>query len=204
MEDEVPAWGLRLMEQTERYHKKTELLQEEVHMLRAELGMKSSQADEAAELEEHNPLCSGMPGMDIPLTAEPHEGGGHEEMSLNGDGEAMEALMEEKYEIQESIWDASLLIGTDELGPRASAWCLMVLLINTLMQGVLTVVVAQALTGAPFSTADIKSLRNWRINVAHGAPSCALHRCNFVPSSQMSATWIPLKCGRLLPAHVLA
>ena len=170
MEEEVPAWGLRLMEQMELHHKKTERLQEEVNMLRAELGLKPSQADEAAELVEQNPLCSGMPGMDIPLTADPHEGRGDEEMPLDGDGEAMEALMEESYEIQESIWDASILIGTDELGPRASAWCLMVLLINTLMQGILTVVVAQALTDAPFSTADIKSLRDWRINVAHGAP----------------------------------
>ena len=74
--------------------------------------------------------------------------------------------IEEEVSIEESIWDTPLIIGSDAVPPAASAYVLLLLLINIGVQLVFCGIVYEM--AAPSITRDtVQQLRRWRRNVAH-------------------------------------
>ena len=152
---------------------RTEQLEAEVRSLRE----KEPYAGIASEvLEEKNTLCeNAVVGVGVPLTNEyllpdvlKDDGGEKSE-----DDTDSTLLVGITYELQESIWDASLLFGTEELGVTATVWAVVLLLVNSAVQIILAIVVIQQLTDPTFPSDTIAALRTWRINIAHDI------RCTF-------------------------
>ena len=75
------------------------------------------------------------------------------------------------YELEESIWDATVLIGAHVEGspgrPAAGAFSAMLVVINLLIQSGLGVAVVIGFTTPVYTADGVTSLRAWRRNVAH-------------------------------------
>ena len=71
------------------------------------------------------------------------------------------------YKLEESVWDAILVLFTPKVGKAASLFGLVLLLINLLVQVFFTQLVLTHLTDPAFSNEDVTELRRWRTNIAH-------------------------------------
>ena len=76
----------------------------------------------------------------------------------------------EQMELKESIWDASVLIGTEQVGRAASAYMVVLLMMNLFVQGAFAFILRSpgpGLTSKSFTRDEIDGLLAWRRNVAH-------------------------------------
>ena len=69
--------------------------------------------------------------------------------------------------LEQSIWDASLLMGAEGHGRATTAWAVMLLLLNILVQGVFAYIVSNDLTAQKYTDARTESYRDWRIHTGH-------------------------------------
>ena len=71
--------------------------------------------------------------------------------------------------LQESIWDASLLVGIAkaEMGFPCIAWTIGCIGLNVLVQTTITSIIVTQMTASTFDEAYAAGLRNWRVNIAH-------------------------------------
>ena len=69
--------------------------------------------------------------------------------------------------LEPSIWDASLLVGLGEGHAASTAWAIMLLLLNTLVQGFITYIVNSELTMPTYTEENLTQYRLWRIDIGH-------------------------------------
>jgi len=69
--------------------------------------------------------------------------------------------------LEGSVWDSTLICGTDPLGRGASAFTAGLVLMNLLIQLLFARVVQQSFTGNGYTKDDVAKLREWRRSVAH-------------------------------------
>ena len=72
-------------------------------------------------------------------------------------------------ELTPSMWDASVLLGAEELGMIATAFGMLVLVLNALIQLSFALFVGVTLTKMDFHEESVKSFRLWRMTIGHGA-----------------------------------
>ena len=78
--------------------------------------------------------------------------------------------MVEGYQLEESIWDATVLIGAATAGKSdrpAAGFSIMLVLVNILIQSGLGVVVVMQFSVQTYGEDTVASLRSWRRNIAH-------------------------------------
>ena len=67
--------------------------------------------------------------------------------------------LEDSYELEESIWDMSLLIGLDDVGNAGNIYCVFQLVLNIAVQLVFVWIIAEALTDPVY---DVESVEGFR------------------------------------------
>lgn len=75
----------------------------------------------------------------------------------------------EQMELKESIWDASVLIGTDQVGKAASVYIVVLLVMNLFVQGAFAFILATSkqMVSESYTRDEIDGLLDWRRKVAH-------------------------------------
>ena len=76
-------------------------------------------------------------------------------------------LGEQGCALEESVWDASLLVLTTLHGHASSAWAVMLLLVNMLMQWTFVYIVLIDLAKQDINKDTVLGFRAWRTNIAH-------------------------------------
>ena len=71
--------------------------------------------------------------------------------------------------LEESLWDASLLVGIQGQGALSSAWTVKLLLLNIIAQGLFTFIVIVDLTSREINENAPAGFRAWRRNIAHSS-----------------------------------
>ena len=69
--------------------------------------------------------------------------------------------------VEESIWTTPLLLFMPEVGSYASAYTLLLVMINIVVQLTFTLIVATTLTDSPFTEQANQEFRQWRRRIAH-------------------------------------
>ena len=80
-------------------------------------------------------------------------------------------------ELTASIWDAVLLIFIEELGPYCSAFTVLALVLNMLLQGSFCMVVLHSFVQRSYTESTTEDYVHWRLNTAHQCvrlPTCPL------------------------------
>ena len=102
----------------------------------------------------------------------------------------------EERELHESIWEASMIIGTDMLGVASSVFLSCCLCVNALGQGLfMWIVYSTGLSQAQFDHDVVSALREWRRTVAHDVQyynrltkkSLSMRVCDGDPGLEMAA-----------------
>jgi hypothetical protein len=78
-----------------------------------------------------------------------------------------EGDVEAEVEIERSMWDMSLLIGTASVPGAASAFLLILLVFNVLVQCLFCYIVWEGLAKPEYTGETVAGFRTWRRNVAH-------------------------------------
>jgi len=72
------------------------------------------------------------------------------------------------YVLEQSTWEASILIGMDVLSFSDAAMVIIISLLNLLIQGIFIIVVATNMTEGLYTSSEIvETLQNWRVSYAH-------------------------------------
>jgi hypothetical protein len=71
------------------------------------------------------------------------------------------------YQIQESVWDVAIFIGTREVGLLGSIFASFLLLVNAAMQFVLCLIIEVSFTTPDIDESTIEGFKKWRYRVAH-------------------------------------
>mmetsp|Transcript_13236 Transcript_13236/g.35112 ORF Transcript_13236/g.35112 Transcript_13236/m.35112 type:complete len:364 (-) Transcript_13236:11-1102(-) len=139
-----------------------------------ETAFESAKMSDLVEQQLHEPLDKKLHG---PVSQEAAEGtpGGKdkssEEDGLGGDVEEQgfwpSAAM--TYPLEESVWDASFLVGHRSLGAGGSIHVFVLLFLNCLTQGVFVYITGKMLATDSFTAEDLNGLRVWRRNVGQNA-----------------------------------
>jgi hypothetical protein len=74
---------------------------------------------------------------------------------------------EDELEIEGSAWQVCLLIGTPAVGTAASAYLVVLLVLNAVVQGIFCMVVIQSLSVPGITAVTVDGLRSWRTSTAH-------------------------------------
>ena len=74
--------------------------------------------------------------------------------------------------LEDSLWDASILVCMKGQGLASSAWSVMLLLVNCLVQAILTVIVLVDLTEEEIGNETAAGFRAWRANIAQSLYAC--------------------------------
>lgn len=80
-----------------------------------------------------------------------------------------EEIPEHGYNLSSSMWDVSILFGTEVVGEAGSIYGALLLLLNIGIQFVFAYIVATTFTAPTFSSSTIIGFRHWRRNVAHNS-----------------------------------
>ena len=78
-----------------------------------------------------------------------------------------EGGVEAEVEIERSMWDVSLLIGTESVPGAASAFLLILLVFNVVVQCLFCYIVWEGLAKPEYTGETVAGFRTWRRNVAH-------------------------------------
>ena len=76
-------------------------------------------------------------------------------------------LEHEGSELQESIWDAALLVGVHDMSALCTVWTVVLVLFNVVVQVMFIYIVLLDLMPRNLSEATVKGYRAWRTNIAH-------------------------------------
>jgi len=112
-----------------------------------------------------NPLCSEEKSKKSSDNKQVSEGE-PEEQDLDESENCWEEF-EHSYALEGSMWDASILLNTEPVGPAATVWGVLLITMNVIAQLVFCAVVMEQLTIPTITNTSIDSLRNWRRNIAH-------------------------------------
>ena len=69
--------------------------------------------------------------------------------------------------LEESVWDATVLVGIPHQGHASSAWAVMLMLVSVLVQGTFVAIVMEDLAAKQIDQDTASGLRAWRTNIAH-------------------------------------
>ena len=69
--------------------------------------------------------------------------------------------------LEESVWDATVLVGIPRQGHASSAWAVMLMLVCVLVQGTFVAIVMKDLAEKRIDKGTASGLRAWRTNIAH-------------------------------------
>jgi hypothetical protein len=113
--------------------------------------------------------------VDIQVVADGREDASADEMAAAswGGGNASKASLwlteelEQTYELQESMWDAAVYIGTEPFGGAGSAYALFLLVLNVSIQFIFVLLVWGIVETPQFDQDTVDSFRGWRRNIAH-------------------------------------
>lgn len=158
---DVPEWGNLLHEKLIALETQMEDMRHTVH------GPDSTKPQtRGAEVMEANPLAALGVGVEMVQLVSDGEAQNDPAADHEQDGE----VLEDVCVLQETVWDSALLIGKkSRLGVLGSGFVALILLVNVLIQAVLTLVVVQSLTAAEYTDSTIADYRAWRTNVAVSA-----------------------------------
>ena len=100
----------------------------------------------------------------------------------------------QQCKLEGSIWDAVLLVGIEGQELACSAWTIMCLLLNVLVQGFFSIIVITQLASRVYSEDTVDAYMGWRINTAHNfknydlvsGQSLSARVCNADPALELS------------------
>ena len=79
----------------------------------------------------------------------------------------LDVMREPGCALEESVWDATVLVGISGQGHASSAWAVMLMLVSVLVQGTFVVIIISDLAEKQIDKGTASGLRAWRTNIAH-------------------------------------
>ena len=83
------------------------------------------------------------------------------------DEDAADPMSEPGCSLEESVWDAAVLVGISRQGLASSLWTVMLMLVSMLKQVIFAYIVSHYLAEKQIHKGTASGLRAWRTNVAH-------------------------------------